>query len=109
MNAMSPTMLAIVPLAPLAGAIIAGLATVTVLAGVGIYEARQASQLRDRVQALDRGQEPLVAHIQHLQRERDEATNQVALASGTTPEVHRLRCERGLLRPAPHAPGQTPA
>ena len=46
--------------------------TVAVLAGAGIYEARQAAQVRDRFQALQQQQ---VEQIQQLQRERDEVTS----------------------------------
>ena len=57
-------------------AIIAG--TIAVVAGAGIYEARQAADLREKVQALQ--QQPIspTAQLAQLQRERDEATNQVA-------------------------------
>ena len=50
-------------------------ATIAVLAGVGIYEARQASQLRGQVQTLQQQQ---AGQIQQLQRERDDATNRLA-------------------------------
>ena len=53
-------------------------ATVVVLAGAGIYEARQASQLHDQVKILQQQQAPLTAQLQQLQRERDDATNQLA-------------------------------
>jgi uncharacterized protein YlxW (UPF0749 family) len=43
--------------------------------GAGVYEARRASQLREQVQALQQQQTPLTEQIQHLQRERDDATN----------------------------------
>ena len=52
--------------------------TVTVLAGAGIYEARQNSKLRAQVQSLQQEQAPLAAQIQKLQRERDDATNRLA-------------------------------
>ena len=53
----------------------------TVLAaavGIGIYEARQASNLRTQVQALQQQRTPLAERIQHLQHERDEATSGMA-------------------------------
>ena len=53
-------------------------ATVAVLAGTGIYEARQAAQLRDQVQTLRQQQTPMAEQIRQLQQERDEATNQLA-------------------------------
>jgi hypothetical protein len=46
--------------------------------GTGIFEAHQNSQLRDQVQMLQQQQAPLAAQIQQLQRERDDATNQLA-------------------------------
>jgi RNA polymerase sigma factor (sigma-70 family) len=58
--------------------------TLTVVAGAGIYQARQASLLNDRVQLLQHEQAPLADQIQQLQRERDDATNRLAslLANG---------------------------
>ena len=53
-------------------------ATVTVLAGAGIYEARRAAQLREQVQTLQQQQVPLLEQIQRLTRERDDATNRLA-------------------------------
>ncbi len=53
-------------------------ATLAVVAGAGIYEARQAAQLRDQVQTLQQQQEPLAEQIQQLQSERDDATNRLA-------------------------------
>ena len=53
-------------------------ATVAVLAGAGIYEAHQASQLRDQVQTLQQQQTPLAERLRQLQQERDDATNQLA-------------------------------
>jgi len=53
-------------------------ATVAILAGAGIYEARQASQLRDKIHTLQNQQAPLVEQIQALQRERDEGKNRLA-------------------------------
>ena len=48
--------------------------TVAALAGGGIYEARQAAQLRQQNQALQERQAPLAAQLRQLQHERDEAT-----------------------------------
>ncbi len=53
-------------------------ATVAVLAGAGIYEARQAAQLHDQVQTLQHEQAPLAHQVQQLQQERDETTRQLA-------------------------------
>ncbi|HLP76057.1 MAG TPA: sigma-70 family RNA polymerase sigma factor, partial [Candidatus Paceibacterota bacterium] len=49
-------------------------ATVAVLAGAGIYEARQAAQLRDEVEV----QASLAGQIQQLQNSYAEATNRLA-------------------------------
>jgi len=80
-------------------------ATIAVLAGAGIYEARQASQLRDQVQTLQQQQAPLAGQIQQLQREWDEATNKLAVLSEenerlnrNTSELLKLRGQVGLLR-----------
>ena len=53
-------------------------ATVVVLTGAGIYEARQASQMRAQVDILAQQQAPLAERIQQLRRERDDATNHLA-------------------------------
>ena len=63
-------------------------ATIAVLAGAGIYEARHAALLRDQVQTLQQQQAPLIEQIQQLQRERDNATNRVA---GLLAETSRLK------------------
>jgi RNA polymerase sigma factor (sigma-70 family) len=80
-------------------------ATFAVVAGSGIYEARQASQLRAQNQALQQQQAPLADQLQQLRRERDDATNRVAalteeLASTkkNPSEVLKLRGEVGALR-----------
>jgi len=52
-------------------------ATVAVVAGAGIYEAHQNSQLRDQVQTLQQRQSPLTEQLRQLEQERDEATNQL--------------------------------
>ncbi|MGA9780256.1 MAG: sigma-70 family RNA polymerase sigma factor [Limisphaerales bacterium] len=46
--------------------------------GTGAYEGHQASQLREQNQTLLQQQAPLATQIQQLQRERDDATNQLA-------------------------------
>jgi hypothetical protein len=63
-------------------------ATLAVLAGAGIYEARQAAQLRDQVQMLQQQQAPLAEQIQQLQKEHDIATNRLA---GLLAENSRLK------------------
>ncbi len=74
-------------------------ATIAVLAGAGIYEARQASQLRNQVQTLQQEQ------IQQLQSERDAAANRLAALAdeiergkGNSSELLKLRAEVGQLR-----------
>jgi len=52
-------------------------ATIAILAGAGIYEARQAVQLREQNQSLQRQQMSLVGLNQQLQRECDDATNRL--------------------------------
>jgi RNA polymerase sigma factor (sigma-70 family) len=80
-------------------------ATVAVLAGAGIYEARQASKLRNQVQTLQQQQTPLTEQIQALQSERDIATNRLGLLrdenarfNRDTAELLKLRGEVGILR-----------
>ncbi len=63
--------------------------TAAVLAGVGIYEARQAAQLRDQVQTLQQQQAPLAEQIQRLQQERNEATNRAAWLQDHDPKQLR--------------------
>jgi RNA polymerase sigma factor (sigma-70 family) len=46
--------------------------------GAGIFEAKQASNARAEVQALQQQQTPLAEQIQQLQKERDDATNRQA-------------------------------
>jgi RNA polymerase sigma factor (sigma-70 family) len=53
--------------------------TLAAVLGVGVYEAHQASVLRDDVRSLRAQQTPLQDQISQLQRQRDEATNQLAL------------------------------
>jgi len=76
-------------------------ATVAVLVGAGLYEAHQASQLRQQVQAL----QPSATALAAMRRERDDATNRLAAASSelaalkkSPPEVLKLRGEVGSLR-----------
>jgi RNA polymerase sigma factor (sigma-70 family) len=80
-------------------------ATVAVLAGAGVYEARQAAQLRGQVQALQQKQAPLTDQVRRLQRERDEAANrlsalagQLERAEGDSDELLKLRAEVTRLR-----------
>lgn len=82
-------------------------ATVAVLTGAGIYEARQASRLRDRVQSLEQQQAPLAEQVRQLQTERDDASNRLVAAneeltrfnsSQKQAELLRLRGQVGSLR-----------
>src|SRR2546426_2789297 len=73
--------------------------------GTGIYEAHQNSRLREQHQMLQQQQGSLVDQNRQLQKERDEATSQLAaarLAAGQPPsntnELLRLRAEAGRLR-----------
>jgi RNA polymerase sigma factor (sigma-70 family) len=86
-------------------------ATIAAAVGAGIYEARQASRLREENQSLQQQQAPLAEQNrqlqrarEQLQRERDDATNQLAaltdkLAGGKQKpsEVLKLRGEVGVL------------
>jgi len=85
-------------------AITAALATAV---GTGAYEAHQAATLRVENQSLRQQQTPLAVQIQQMQRERDDATNQLAglLAKDSglksnpdQAELLRLRGEVGQLR-----------
>ncbi len=73
-------------------------ATLAVLAGAGIYEVRQASQLRDQVQTLQRQQAPLAERIQQLQRGYDEATNRLAGLGEDNERLNRNAAELLKLR-----------
>jgi RNA polymerase sigma factor (sigma-70 family) len=53
-------------------------AAVAVLAGVGIYEARQAAKARAEVQTLQQQQAPKTEHLQRLKGELQDATNRLA-------------------------------
>lgn len=80
-------------------------ATIVVLAGAGIYEARQAAQLREQVQTLQQQQAPLTEQVAQLNQALADATNQVARLSdelvstkSNNTELLRLRGEIGVLR-----------
>ena len=84
-------------------------ATIAVLAGAGIYEAHQASQLREQVQTLQQQQASLTEQDQQFRKERDDALRELATlrennarfsASTNMTELLRLRGEVGLLRQA---------
>ncbi|HEX7655276.1 MAG TPA: sigma-70 family RNA polymerase sigma factor, partial [Verrucomicrobiae bacterium] len=78
------------------------LATLTGFVGAGLYEARQAAQLRGQVQTLQQTQAPLAAQIRSLQNSLADATNRLADLMGenrrlqanvTSPELLKLRGE----------------
>ncbi len=82
-------------------------ATIIALAGGGIYKARQATQLRERIQSLQQQQAPLNEQIQALRGQRDEATQQLAALQASQPrDLLRLRNEVGLLRQQTNALAQ---
>jgi len=80
-------------------------ATLTAAIGTGIYEAHQNSQLREQNRTLRQQQAPLAEQIRELQRERDEATNRLALSQQenaqlkqNTAELLKLRADVTQLR-----------
>ncbi len=79
--------------------------SLAIAAGAGLFEWHQASQLSDQVQLLRQQQSPLAEQLQEMQRERDSATNRLALLvdqlarlKQNNSELLRLRGEAGLLR-----------
>jgi RNA polymerase sigma factor (sigma-70 family) len=73
--------------------------------GTGIYEARQASTLRDKVQALQQQQVSLTGQIARLNSNNESLSNRVAQARGSLSlssdqlrELLRLRGEVGVFR-----------
>jgi hypothetical protein len=75
--------------------------------GTGIYEGRQVSSLRTQVQTLQQQQAPLAEQIRELQRERDDATNRLAMSEQAnaqlkqnTAELLKLRGEMAPLKAA---------
>jgi len=78
-------------------------ATVAVLAGAGIYKARQAAQLRDQVRTLQQQQAPLTEQMTKLQSENERLSNMVAqtgdsqaLSKAQFSELLRLRGKSSL-------------
>jgi RNA polymerase sigma factor (sigma-70 family) len=83
-------------------------ATLTVAMGTGIYEARQAAELRGQVSTLHRQQESLVQQVEQLAQERDKAAQLVARlrseserSNENTAELLQLRGEVSMLRRNP--------
>ena len=80
-------------------------ATVAVLAGAGIYEARQATQLREQNQTLQQQQVPLAEQLLQLQSELNASSNRViglgdelARANKNNSELLQLRGQLGILK-----------
>jgi preprotein translocase subunit SecD len=80
-------------------------ATIAVLAGAGIHEARQASRWRNEVQSLQQQQTPLAEQIAQLKADNEKLSHQItmatqssALSSDRLRELLKLRGEVGLLR-----------
>lgn len=80
-------------------------AAVAVLAGAGLYEARQAAQLRVQNQTLHQLQAPLAEQIRQLRGERDAAAkrlaalaNEMERVKGNSSELLKLRGEVTRLR-----------
>lgn len=73
-------------------------ATVAVVAGVGIYEARQVSRLRDQVQTLQLQNDQLKTESESLSNRPTPAANAKSLPDEQFNELLRLRGEVGVLR-----------
>ncbi len=88
-------------------------ATIAVLAGAGIYEARQASTLRSQVQNLEQQQASLTGQIHQFQIEREGASQRIASLrddierlNQSTGELLKLRGEVTRLRNGAQAVAQ---
>ncbi len=75
-------------------------ATIAILAGAGIYEARQASNVREQNITLKQQQAPLIGQIEQLAREQNGLSNRLAALrddnerlKSNTAELLRLRGE----------------
>jgi RNA polymerase sigma factor (sigma-70 family) len=73
-------------------------ATLAAAIGTGIFEARQASQLREQNQILQQQQAPLAEQLAQLQRERDDATNQLAALQAENDQSQSNPNENELLK-----------
>jgi RNA polymerase sigma factor (sigma-70 family) len=85
-------------------------ATVAIIAGAGIFEARQVLRLRDENQMLQQQQTPLTEQIQQLTQERDTAANaltsmrdEIERLNRGMGELVRLRAEVSSLRKTTNA------
>jgi hypothetical protein len=79
-------------------------ATITAAVGVGLYESHQASQAREKLQALQQREDPLSKQVTRLAQERDEAATQLAALReqnealrASLADVPKLRGEVGRL------------
>jgi RNA polymerase sigma factor (sigma-70 family) len=88
-------------------------ATVAVLAGVGIYEARQAANASAQAQKIEEQQTPLTEQIRQLQLDRDNLATKLDALKGenerlnrNTDELLKLRSEIGRLRTVARAAQQ---
>ncbi len=73
-------------------------ATVAVLAGGGIYEAKQTADARAEVQTLQQQQAPLAGQIRQLRQERDDATNRLAALEAENAQLQADQNEAELLK-----------
>lgn len=72
-------------------------ATITCLAGAGVYEAQQVVLLQSQVASLQQ-QTPLLAQVRKIQSERDEATKQIAAFTHELAVAQQDRLELSALR-----------
>ena len=77
-------------------------ATVAALAGVGIFEAKQAAQLRNQMQTMQQGQTDLTDQLAKLEADNTRLSNQVAhgqeqkqLSQSQLNELLKLRGQKG--------------
>ncbi len=66
--------------------------------GTGIFEARQAAQLRNQVQTLQQHQATLAGQIRELQQERDDATNRLTSLETENQQLQWNQNESELLK-----------
>jgi RNA polymerase sigma factor (sigma-70 family) len=73
-------------------------AALTAAIGTGIYEAHQAAQLQNQIQTLQQQQAPMAEQLAQLQRERDNATNQLAALLAKNAQLKSNSNENELLK-----------
>ncbi len=98
--------------------IVVAAASIAVTTGTAIYQARRASRLQDAISSLQQQQARVAEQIQQLQRERDVASNRLALLTdenaalkNDSAELAKLRGELSHLKTAngePSAPENDP-